>query len=85
MSSWIRSGGVVIAGLVILDTGWTWLDPVVSPTIVAIIVWGSWGPLRDSLARPSPPFRRASTQTRSEAASKAWWVSPPSMTCLSGQ
>ncbi|GJE25849.1 cation diffusion facilitator family transporter [Methylobacterium organophilum] len=44
------SAGVVVAGLVILLTGWTWLDPVVSLVIVALIVWGTWGLLRDSVA-----------------------------------
>lgn len=44
------SAGVVLAGLVILYTGWTWLDPVVSLGIVAIIVWSTWGLLRGSLA-----------------------------------
>ena len=44
------SAGVVVAGLVILWTGWLWLDPVVSLVIVAVIVWGTWGLLRDSLA-----------------------------------
>jgi cobalt-zinc-cadmium efflux system protein len=43
------SAGVVVAGLVILLTGWLWLDPVVSLAINAIIVWGTWGLLRDSL------------------------------------
>jgi cobalt-zinc-cadmium efflux system protein len=43
------SAGVVIAGLVILYTGWTLLDPVVSLAIVAVIVWSTWGLLRDSL------------------------------------
>ena len=43
------SAGVVIAGLVILYTGWTWLDPVVSLAIVTVIVWSTWGLLRDSL------------------------------------
>jgi cobalt-zinc-cadmium efflux system protein len=44
------SAGVVIAGVVILFTGWLWLDPLVSLMIVAIIVSGTWGLLRDSLA-----------------------------------
>lgn len=42
------SAGVVVAGLVILLTGWFWLDPVVSLAINAIIIWGTWGLLRDS-------------------------------------
>jgi cobalt-zinc-cadmium efflux system protein len=43
------SAGVVVAGLVILLSGWWWLDPVVSLLINAVIVWGTWGLLRDSL------------------------------------
>ncbi len=42
--------GVVVAGLVILGTGWLWLDPAVSLAIVAVIVWSTWGLLRDSVA-----------------------------------
>lgn len=41
--------GVVISGLVILQTGWLWLDPVVSITIALVIVVGTWGLLRDSV------------------------------------
>jgi cobalt-zinc-cadmium efflux system protein len=43
------STGVVVAGLVVLLTGWTWLDPLVSLAVNAIIVWGTWGLLRESL------------------------------------
>ncbi len=42
------SAGVVIAGFAILYTGWQWLDPVTSLLINAVIVWGTWGLLRDS-------------------------------------
>ncbi len=44
------SAGVVVAGLLILYTGRLWLDPLVSLLIVAVIVWGTWGLLRDSLS-----------------------------------
>jgi cobalt-zinc-cadmium efflux system protein len=44
----VASLGVVIAGLVIMLTGWVWLDPVVSLAINAVIVWATWGLLRDS-------------------------------------
>ena len=30
-------------------TGWLWLDPVVSLAVNAIIVWGAWGLLTESL------------------------------------
>ncbi|MET0877361.1 MAG: cation diffusion facilitator family transporter [Tardiphaga sp.] len=44
------SAGVVLAGLVMLYTGWNWLDPLTSLAISALIVWGTWGLLRDSTA-----------------------------------
>ncbi len=43
------SVGVVIAGLFILLTNYTWIDSVVSIVIVIIIFWGTWGLLKDSL------------------------------------
>jgi cobalt-zinc-cadmium efflux system protein len=43
------SAGVVVAGLVILLTGWRWLDPLVSLVVNAVIVWGTWGLLRDAV------------------------------------
>ena len=45
----IVSGGIMIAGIVILLSGWWWLDPVVSLAINAVIVFGTWGLLRDSV------------------------------------
>jgi cobalt-zinc-cadmium efflux system protein len=44
------SAGVVVAAAVILLTGWLWLDPLTSLVVVGLIVWGTWGLLRDSLA-----------------------------------
>ena len=44
------SAGVVFAGLVIIFTGWIWLDAVTSLVISAIIVGGTWSLLRDSMA-----------------------------------
>ena len=44
------SAGVVVAALVILATGWLWLDPLTSLVISGVIVWGTWSLLRDSLA-----------------------------------
>ena len=41
--------GVVIAGAVILFTGWSIVDPIVSLVIVAVILWGTWGLLKDSV------------------------------------
>jgi len=41
--------GVAVSGAVLLLTGWTWLDPVVSLVIGAVIVWGTWSLMRESL------------------------------------
>ena len=43
------SAGVVVAGLAVVLTGATWVDPLTSLVITAVIGWGSWGLLRDSL------------------------------------
>ena len=41
--------GVVIAGAAILFTGWSIIDPLVSLVIVAVILIGTWGLLKDSV------------------------------------
>ncbi|AZI36721.1 putative CDF-family cation efflux system protein [Caenibius tardaugens NBRC 16725] len=43
------SVGVVAAGALILLTGKVWIDPVTSLVIVAVIGWGTWGLLKDSV------------------------------------
>jgi cobalt-zinc-cadmium efflux system protein len=43
------SAGVVVAGFVILRTGWDLLDPISSLLIVVIILVGTWGLLRDAI------------------------------------
>jgi cobalt-zinc-cadmium efflux system protein len=44
------SVGVIVAGGLILWTGWTWIDPLASLAINLVIVVGTWGLLRDSFA-----------------------------------
>jgi cobalt-zinc-cadmium efflux system protein len=41
--------GVVGAGALILLTGALWIDPATSLAIVAVIAWGTWGLLKDSV------------------------------------
>lgn len=41
--------GVVLAGVGMLYSGWTWLDPAMSLVIAMVIVGGTWGLLRDSV------------------------------------
>ncbi len=43
------SVGVVVAGGVLLLTGWKWIDPVVSLVISVVILGGTWSLLRDAL------------------------------------
>jgi len=42
------SVGVVIAGIIIIYTGWYWLDPAIGLAIMIVILIGAWKLLRDS-------------------------------------
>ena len=42
--------GVLLAGLGIRMTGWLWLDPVMSLAVVAAIVAGTWGLIREAVS-----------------------------------
>jgi cobalt-zinc-cadmium efflux system protein len=42
------SVGVVVAGGIIILTGWSWIDPLASLLIAVVIVWGTWNLLRES-------------------------------------
>jgi cobalt-zinc-cadmium efflux system protein len=44
------SAGVVAAGLAVLATGLTWIDPAVSLVVAIAIVWSTWGLLAESSA-----------------------------------
>lgn len=44
------SAGVVVAGLAVKLTGLSWIDPAVSLVVVLVILLGTWGLFRDSLA-----------------------------------
>lgn len=43
------SVGVVVAGLVILLTGWLYIDPLLSLGIAALIAFGAWGIVREAV------------------------------------
>jgi cobalt-zinc-cadmium efflux system protein len=43
------SAAVAVSGLVILFTGASWIDPVMSIIVVAVIVVGTWGLGRDAM------------------------------------
>src|ERR1700755_2802544 len=43
------SFGVVIAALVIMATGWLWVDPAISLCIAAVVLASGWGLARDSV------------------------------------
>jgi cobalt-zinc-cadmium efflux system protein len=44
------SAGVVVAGYLTIRTGARWIDPATSLVIVVVILGGTWGLLRESLA-----------------------------------
>ncbi|MCI0358501.1 MAG: cation diffusion facilitator family transporter [Planctomycetaceae bacterium] len=41
--------GVVVAGILMQRTGWSWLDPATSLVIAVVILAGTWGLFRESL------------------------------------
>jgi cobalt-zinc-cadmium efflux system protein len=43
------SVGVVVAGVVILLTGWLYIDPILSLAIAALIAWSAWGIVRETV------------------------------------
>lgn len=43
------SAAVIVAGAIIYFTNIAWIDPLVSVGVVALIAWGTWGLLRESL------------------------------------
>lgn len=43
------SAAVIVAGGAIWLTGLNWIDPAISLAVVALILWGTWGLLRESL------------------------------------
>lgn len=49
LSDAMVSAGVVLAGVAIWATGIGWIDPVVSLAIAALILWQTWGLLRETL------------------------------------
>ena len=65
------SAGVVMAGLLIWVTGWLWLDPLASMGIALVIVFGTWGLLRESadLAMDAVPDNVAHDAVREYLAS----------------
>jgi cobalt-zinc-cadmium efflux system protein len=60
------SAGVVASGVVILFTGWLWIDPLASISIALVILWGTWGLLRESvlMSLSAVPRRTEITQVR---------------------
>jgi cobalt-zinc-cadmium efflux system protein len=43
------SAGVVVSGVLIYYTHQMWIDPIVGLVVVVIVLWGTWGLLRDSI------------------------------------
>ena len=43
------SAAVIVAGAVIWFTGWRWVDPAISVAVVLLILWTTWGLLKESL------------------------------------
>ena len=46
----VVSLGVVLSALVVLATGWMWIDPAVSIVVAVVIVVGTWSLLKESVS-----------------------------------
>jgi cobalt-zinc-cadmium efflux system protein len=46
----ISAMGVVIAGIIVVISGWQLADPIVSFVIAGLILWSCWGVLRESVS-----------------------------------
>jgi cobalt-zinc-cadmium efflux system protein len=46
----VSAFGVVLAGIVVVASGWHLADPIVSFLIAGLILWSSWGVLRESVS-----------------------------------
>ncbi len=49
MADSLGSVGALVAGLIILKTGWTLVDPLVSLAICTLILWSSWRLVKDAI------------------------------------
>ena len=45
----LGSVGAMAAGLIMMATGWTMIDPLISLGICLLILWSSWGVIRDAV------------------------------------
>ena len=79
------SVGVVAAGLLILLTNWLIIDPLVSLIINGVIIWGTWGLLRDSVGMSMAAVPPRSIPRRFGAFLQRELASSPCMTCISGR
>lgn len=43
------SAGVVLAGAILWRFGWSWVDPATSLVVSAVVLYGTWGLLRESI------------------------------------
>jgi cobalt-zinc-cadmium efflux system protein len=42
------SAGVIVAGVIVLITGWTFVDPLVSIGVALLLAFGTWGIIRET-------------------------------------
>ena len=78
------SAGVVVAGIAILATGWSWLDPAISLTIAAFILVSTWVCSTTRSTWRSTRSRWGSTRPPWATIFAICPVSPRSTTCTSG-
>jgi cobalt-zinc-cadmium efflux system protein len=72
------SAGVVVAGVIVWQTRWNWIDPVTSIVVSIVILIGTFGLLRDALNLLLDAVRRTSSRRPSRSTLGAY---PECSTC----
>ena len=78
------TAGVLVTGIAMVLTGFGWIDPAVSLLVSAVIVYGTWGLMRDATGWRSTRYPAASTPRRCAPISPRCRGWRRSTTCTSG-
>lgn len=89
----VSAFGVVLAGIVVVLSGWRLADPVVSFVIAGLILWSSWGVLKESVSvlLEATPYKMDMTAVEKSIAAvpgvlnvhdlHVWTIGPGAVAC----
>ncbi len=77
--------GVVVAALLIMATGWQWLDPAISLVIAVVVLLSGWELARDSVNLALDAVPKGIDLKQVRIISRRSRASPRCTTCTSGR